>query len=221
MPDMYSDDPKECSTANWVNEQLKAKRQFDRGNSPIVPEEKLKILLQVRDFPFRLTRAENTSRNLQDLKLFMRDNGHMQVTEDDNPHLFLWIKNLRSQYKKEEVDPELVTALNNLGFEWSPLDETWLKMFIMLQDWYINFETFNVPRDSHKKGEEYRGLGRWTSTQRENYSNKMLDERKIEKLNEIGFIWRLRNPKTKTSKEAAQEETTANAKRAEKPAGSK
>ena len=44
---------------------------------------------------------------------------------------------------------------------------------------------------------------------------------KIEKLNEIGFIWRLRNPKTKTSKEAAQEETTANAKRVEKPAGSK
>ncbi len=41
------------------------------------------------------------------------------------------------------------------------------------------------------RGDKNKTLGKWITTQRKNYRIKKLDEIKIKKLNEIGFIWRV------------------------------
>ena len=124
-------------------------------------------------------------------------------TENTQEHsLYLWLQNQRKHYKyfidgrQSFLNEERVKILESVGVEWNVRGEVfWENMYEKLKEYKSTYGDTLVPR----KWEENKKLGEWVTDQRRqhkykitNKSSLLTDERE-RKLNEIGFIWSLRN----------------------------
>ena len=64
-------------------------------------------------------------------------------------------------------------------------DVVWLGNYKTLVDYKEKFGNTNVSQSN----KEYKFLGKWVNDQRRNFKNDKLSEFRINKLNEVGFIW--------------------------------
>eukprot|EP00956_Cyclotella_meneghiniana_P020968 scaffold37640_cov83-Cyclotella_meneghiniana.AAC.7 len=72
-----------------------------------------------------------------------------------------------------------VALLDELGFDWGT-------------NWYANFRELCKFREEHghcKVPTRDKTLGRWVTSQRSDYKNNKIAQEKIDKLNELGFVW--------------------------------
>ena len=108
-----------------------------------------------------------------------------QKTVHQEVNIGAWTNNQRQAYKKGELDADKVDKLNEVGFIWDPHDDAWNKNFEVYCD-YVE-TTGKLP--TKKTVYQEINIGAWTNNQRQAYKKNLLEDWKIQKLNEAGFIW--------------------------------
>jgi hypothetical protein len=140
----------------------------------------------------------------EELKTYKEEHGECLVPQKypPNPSLGTWVNKQRMEYKllmdnhKSSMTPERLDALKEIGFTWAKRkgQATWDAKFYQLKEYKGMHGDCLIPTKYSKD----LALGRWVSTQREQYrlwkegdpKSKMNYER-AKKLEEVGFVWRL------------------------------
>jgi hypothetical protein len=103
-----------------------------------------------------------------------------------DPKLGYWVGKQRGHYKKEKLSIKYIKRLNSIGFVWEIHERVpWEEMYQRLVAYRNHHNSTNVP----ERSEEYGKLGRWVKTQRQMYKKKEQSEKRIKRLESIGFVW--------------------------------
>jgi len=121
---------------------------------------------------------------------------------EPNPSLGIWINKQCMEYKllqdgeKSSMTPERLSALTSIGFVWAKRkgQATWDAKYKQLQEYKSRHGDCLIPTKYAKDP----ALGRWVSTQREQFrlwkagdERSKMTEEKVRMLEEVGFVWRL------------------------------
>jgi Helicase associated domain len=115
------------------------------------------------------------------LLTYKREHGSVNVPVSF-PKLGKWVCNQRNALGISKRRKDL---LDEVGFEWDPLEANWQEMFERLQKYQSQFGNTNVPK-GHKKDPE---LASWVRMQRVRYQQQSISKEPLEKLELIGFVW--------------------------------
>ncbi len=129
--------------------------------------------------------AESWEANFAALEKFKQREGHCRVPDkhqENGLKLKGWIGEQRM--KRDRLSPEQLQRLNELGFSWNPLAETWEANFAALEKFKQRERHCRVP-DKHQEGGL--NLGAWAGKQRSKRSNLSLEQ--VQRLNGLGFSW--------------------------------
>ena len=86
-----------------------------------------------------------------------------------------------------ELSPGKVQRLNEIEFVWHSLKQSWDEMFDALIEYKEKYGDCDVPqRHVSVSGQR---LGNWVNTQRRFRKTKKLSPERVERLNEVGFVW--------------------------------
>jgi len=96
-----------------------------------------------------------------------------------------WVNKQRARYSKKELSADRIDQLKQIGFVWNPLDVGWDEMFQRLVDYKNKSKSVNVP----KRYKEDPKLANWVDRKRQQYSKKELSADRIDRLEQIGFVW--------------------------------
>lgn len=98
-----------------------------------------------------------------------------------------WISNQRHLFNNGKMALERIQKLKNIGFDFSNLQsEYWKHMYELLLKYKYMYKDCNVPNKFRLNDES---LGVWVCSQRKHYKDNTLSLDKVQKLNEINFIW--------------------------------
>lgn len=98
-----------------------------------------------------------------------------------------WQSNQRSRYIKCKLTKERIKKLEDIGFVWDLLEETWELGYQESLNYKEQYCNVNVSA-RYKTPSGFR-LGNWQNNQRGNYKKNELDNGKIERLEDLGFVW--------------------------------
>ncbi|MCR4289339.1 MAG: Helicase associated domain protein [Candidatus Scalindua sp.] len=104
----------------------------------------------------------------------------------ENKQLGKWVHNQRTFYRKEKLGEDRIKRLEDIGFVWSMElgGQRWAEMFGVLKEYRAKHGDCNVPFEWPDKQ-----LYRWVHNQRTFYRKGKLSEDRIERLEDIGFVW--------------------------------
>jgi intein-encoded DNA endonuclease-like protein len=120
---------------------------------------------------------------------FKRREGHCNAPRshtEDGSNLGTWGHDQRQLNRKEKLDSDRQTRLEEIGFEWVLPSAAWDKMVALLKQFMIREGHCNVST-SHK--EDGSNLGTWVSTQRRLEKTGKLDPDRQKRLDDFGFKW--------------------------------
>ena len=112
-----------------------------------------------------------------------RLSGHCRVPvkyRQNEFNLGQWVGDQRRS--KEEMLPERIKQLDDLGFVWDVLNQQWEEGFAALEEFKAAHRHCRVPADYKQSGYK---LGSWVRRQRK---DEMPPER-IKRLDDLGFVW--------------------------------
>ena len=139
------------------------------------------------------------------LKDFRRIYGHCRVpvtTVDPElqpwaEKLGSWVKTQRSKKQRRILDTAMEARLDSIGFEWKLQDKNrgicekeeqkWLERFAELEKFRSQHGHTMVPNFYEKD----KGFGHWVHWQRYSFSKGILRQDRKDKLDEVGFVWRI------------------------------
>lgn len=127
------------------------------------------------------------------LKAFKSATGHCNVRRADDPHRLLngWVQTQRNLRRNGQLTDERIQRLDLLGFNWGLSQDrvaTWMDRFHQLAAYKAQFGNCDVPKDWPTDP----SLGRWVRIQRQLKREGRLPEDRIERLELIGFRWRIK-----------------------------
>ena len=126
----------------------------------------------------------------QELADYKTEHGDCLVLRSwKNKQLASWVATQRVLRKKDQLDAEKIKQLDKLGFVWNPIQQLWETQFQELLRYKQKHGDCLVPNG----WKESIRLGRWVNTQRISRKKDKLDAEKIKRLDEIGFVWNLRD----------------------------
>ena len=165
--------------SSWVSTQ---RRDYKKGK---ISEERIQKLNNI-SFSWNAI-DDHWDRLYLMLTNYNHEHGDCLVPKNykENKQLARWIVTQRKDYKKGEISEERIRKLNNIGFSWTPHDDSWDRMYSMLIDYYHEHGDCIVP----KNYKENIQLASWVKYQRRDHKNGKLSEEKIQKLNNIAFSW--------------------------------
>ena len=105
----------------------------------------------------------------------------------DGFNLGKWQSHQGSAYKKGELDKDRIKKLEDIGFIWDILGEAWERGYQESIKYKQEFGDINAPK--RYKTPNYFNLGSWQQNQKTNYNKGKLDNGRIKRLEDIGFIW--------------------------------
>jgi len=126
------------------------------------------------------------------LKQFIKDNGNSFIPSGfkiNNFNLYTWA--MYHRRKKENIAPERIQKLNNIGFDWSTnpnLDEAWNNGYEHLKKYIKQYGDSLVPRGFMLDGF---AVGTWTSKNKYEKKINVITPEREKKLNELGLIWNI------------------------------
>jgi hypothetical protein len=100
-----------------------------------------------------------------------------------------WVGTQRGNYQKRILSKSRIKRLEEIGFVWGQLDLKWEGMFMALTIYKDKHGDCNVPL----RWAENKKLGLWVGSQRQFYQKGKLSEDRIKRLEDIGFVWNIRN----------------------------
>jgi Helicase associated domain len=123
----------------------------------------------------------------QRLVAFKARQGHCNVPARylEDPQLGTWLDTVRQSKKRERLSPERVKALEALVVVWQARDTAWEKMFHAL----VVFKAREGNCYVRQNYPESPSLLTWMNTQRARKRRGDLSQKRVNKLNEIGFPW--------------------------------
>lgn len=110
--------------------------------------------------------------------------------EIDNVKLGAWISEQRKAMLNtgtSVMTPLRIKKLNEIGMIWSLHDESWNEMYILASNYYKKYNNLDILTNYEINGKK---LGSWIQKQRTDYNNNILVPERIEKLENIGMIWK-------------------------------
>ena len=154
-----------------------------RGKVQIVPWRRK--LLSDLGFNFRLVDKSppiDWDDGIKRLKQYKERFGNCDVPArwSEDKSLGLWLSRLRKRDVKRSLGDEKIRQLDNLGFDWNPLRSAWelkLKELKAFKEQHGHCRVSLAPS----------GLGCWVGNIRQ--TKEKLSEKRIRKLNQIGFDW--------------------------------
>lgn len=161
---------------NWVSTQRLNKK------SPLTEDRKKRL----NDIGFSWDPfGDQWEQGFSSLRSLKEREGNLRVgrkfTENGFP-LGVWIDKQRQS--KSQLSAERLSRLNFIGFPWDPHAEVWEKSFDALVQFKNREGHLLVPTAHIEKDIK---LGTWVDTQRQNISE--LSKERLQRLNEVGFIW--------------------------------
>ncbi len=96
-----------------------------------------------------------------------------------------WSTKLRKN--KDKLEPGQVSRLDELGFDWDPLKSQWEEKFKCLVSYKVEFGDCSVAKRRQYKNHN---LGEWVGRLRRSKAKLSLDQ--ISRLDELGFVWKLK-----------------------------
>jgi hypothetical protein len=178
--------PENYKLADWVHNQRKFREQGK------LAEERIQRLNEVG---FMWDHFEATWEEMfTALVEFKREHGHCNMLHiwPENPKLANWMSRQRWRRERGKLSEERIQRLNEIGFIWQDTFEaTWEEMFAALVEFKREYGHCRV----HVRWAENPKLGIWVSTQRRYRKEGNLAEERIQRLNSIGFQWRIKIPR--------------------------
>lgn len=173
---------------NWVS------RQRSLNRSTELPKEKIEKLNLI-GFQWGemkgVSEFELWMKTYSKLKSYFENNGHSSPKKSyGDKQLVSWIFQQRHRKRKDKLKEEYFNLLEEIKFVWNPdltktNDVVWLGNYKTLVDYKEKFGNTNVSQSN----KEYKFLGKWVNDQRHNFKKDKMSELRINKLNEVGFIW--------------------------------
>ena len=127
------------------------------------------------------------------LVVFKLREGHCIVPKDhieEGFNLVSWVRNQRVQKNNSKLSAERTRRLNALGFVWNQLEQKWDEHFQALCVFQKQNGHCLVPISYTTNGIN---LGAWVNTQRREYRSNKLSADRQNKLEELGFTWKIKN----------------------------
>ncbi|MFH2120305.1 MAG: Helicase associated domain protein [Pseudomonadota bacterium] len=176
VPDRW---PEDLQLGKWVG------KQRTKRNSGLLSTERI-VRLNKIGFIWDLL-ASNWEEMFEYLLEFKQKNGHCNVPSrwPENSKLSRWVSTQREFWKNGKLSENRINRLEEAGFEWNILETNWNELFTALLKFKEKIGHCNVPRDWPENPD----LSYWVSTQRENYRKRLLSPDRIERLEQIGFVW--------------------------------
>jgi superfamily II DNA or RNA helicase len=168
--------------ANWVSNQ----RAFRRRG--ILKAERIDRLNAI-GFDWDLL-ATAWELNFQKLVKFTRKHGHANVPKifAGDKQLGIWVPKQRELKKKGALEPDRITRLEEIGFDWDPIGSTWKQNIQRLIAFKKAHGTTNVLRSYTDKV-----LTSWVTSVRARKKRGKLEPERTSELEGIGFIWDPKN----------------------------
>ena len=168
--------PENKKLSLWVGTQ----RQ-DKKKSKLDSEKERRL----REIGFEWNPAECAwEKNFSTLLKFFQQEGHLDVPEkwSDAPGLFRWINKQREDNKRGKLNSVQIERMDDLGFVWAPLDESWNARFGRLADFKNRHGHCDV-----RKRDDVR-LAEWVNDLRKRRKTSLPQDR-AEALDALGFDW--------------------------------
>jgi hypothetical protein len=100
-----------------------------------------------------------------------------------------WLSYQRAKFKNGELDPRRMNMLESIGLEWMPLEESWESKYSLLLQFISEFKCF----PKHAATYHEINLGYWCTNQRVLFSQGDLEQKRVDRLESIGFEWKIRD----------------------------
>ena len=172
--------------ARWVSRQRREKQNM--------PDWRKRLLDQLK-FTWRIAPPltvppKSWEQHYQELVTFKQQHGHADVPHSwpENRRLAKWVGAQRGFYKKGELETHKIQQLEEIGFSWVLQIQTilpWDEYFQRLKIFKQTSGHCNVPSTFEDKK-----LAKWVARQRKIVDS--ISQTRKEKLDSIGFKWRLR-----------------------------
>ena len=127
------------------------------------------------------------------LLVFVKREGHCDVQArhiESGYHLGRWVNKVRTKYSHNKLSRTQIEELNKLTFIWDRNE----------YEWELGFKSFskllqseNLSNSSSHVYEHRYGIKSWASNNRSR--REMLSNERIKRLNDIGFVWDVRDDK--------------------------
>ena len=138
--------------------------------------------------------------NLKISHSFKTINGY--ETDEKGYKLGFWISKQRVNYKNGTLSEDRIEKLEEIGMIFENVyKDTWNMMYKLAKKYYEHYDNLKIPKmfktiNGYEIDEKGYNLGVWIATQKTNYNKSILSEDKIEKLEEIGMIFKKVNDNT-------------------------
>jgi hypothetical protein len=184
----------------WAAEQRNQYRAYEKQLPTTLTVERYEKL---KNIGITINRWE---KRLVELKAYRLEHGHCDVPIDHPSGLGIWVSTQRehAHWNREEMPEERIASLDAVGFNWNRWghsrtknrQDAWETQFIKLTEFIREQGHSNISQHDKDNGK----LGKWVKNQRYEYRKFMnkglgpsrLGRDRIEKLESIGFQWRLR-----------------------------
>lgn len=124
------------------------------------------------------------------LVAYKKQHGHCNVPNKWNPDLQLgtWVNSQRAYKAKGMLPPDRIRRLENLGFSWMLVSTYWDRRYAQLAAYKKRYGHVNVSRTAENKS-----FRSWIDTQRRWRAANLLSSDRIRRLDELGFIWKVKS----------------------------
>lgn len=172
----------------WLRRQ---KRQKVEGN---LTEEQIRRMEQLPGWDWDLGDTYDDMFAL--LLRFKAKRGHINVPSkhiEEGKNLGTWLDKFKQDKRNGKLDPRIEETLNSLGVQWEILEAQWEQYYLLLLQFVEREGHADVMQRHEEEGER---LGIWVATQRSQYKKGKLPQSRIERLEQIDFIWEKKRGKT-------------------------
>jgi hypothetical protein len=164
--------------ATWVSNQRSSANGGKRGALSIERRNRLDSI----GFIWDVSDAQWEAR-FAELLAYKVDHGDVNIPNEWHTGLGAWIGTQRQYKKRMCLAQEKIVRLNEIGFDWDPVETQWRQRFEELIAYKTEHDSLDVPVSWPT------GLGSWVNVQRTFCKNRKLSPEKIRQLNDVGFNW--------------------------------
>jgi hypothetical protein len=149
-----------------------------------------------KTYEFKITEKymETWQEYFDEFVIFKQKNNEVTVPRDyESYQLYMWYRKQKIFNANDTIPSEHKRKLEKIGFYFGDGHEIrWAKIwegnYELLKAYYDEYGDAHVPHTRDKEDAFY-SLGNWVATQKTYYNNDVLSDYKIEKLNDLDFIW--------------------------------
>ena len=188
-----ADWPENPSLAHWVAGQRASKRAGKLSADRVRALERLGFAWAIEHSSKRGLYSGSSLADWEEtfskVREFKQVNGHFAFPQ--KTLLADWAIKQRILRRNKELDPARERALNEIGFDWDPINNRWERMFNELLEFKRRYGHVNVPQ----KSRQYPKLAAWVAKQRfDKKKNRRILATRAHRLDELGFTWAFSPP---------------------------